>query len=121
MKKECIQLAGYLFLIWIGYLVGQYPFIPSFDILGYSHAQPGIDLYDKCIAFTLLSVYTTLLIALHRYFWVMVSLVFMSWGMFNNFIDEMTNQSGIFTRMEQISLLFALLTTSILIWKHRRK
>ena len=121
MKKDYLKLIGYLLLIWSGYIVGQYPYIPSVKILGLVHIQPTIEVYDKCIAFALLTVYTALWFALHHYFWVMISLTFMAWGMFNNFVDEMTNKSGVYSTMEQLSLLMALLTTSILVWKHRKK
>lgn len=120
-RKHIIRTAGYLLLIWVGWVVGEYPRIPSFTLGVLHHLQPSIENYDKCIATTLLAFSMALLFALWDNIWLMISMIFITWGMFNNFIDEINNTATILTTNEQLSLLFALLTTSILIWKHRRK
>lgn len=112
------KTAGYLLIIWVGYLSSEWTYIPSFHFMGISHLQPNEHTYSKCLAFTSLLVWSTLLLALWKNFWCMISLLFICWGMLNNFIDEMTNKQGVMTIGEQISLLLALLTTSILIWRH---
>ena len=120
-RKHIIRTVGYLLLIWIGYIAGEYPRIPSFTLGFYHHLQPSQDIIDKGTAVTLLALSMTILFALWNNIWIMISMIFITWGMFNNFIDEMNDTATIFTTNEQISLLFALLTTSILIWRHRRK
>lgn len=119
--KYIIRTIGYLFLIWGGWFMGEYPHIPSFTLGFIRHTQPPIEQYDKCIAFALLAFSLTIFFALWKNFWIMVSMMFITWGMFNNFVDEVTNQASVFTTAEQVSLLFALLTTSILIWKAQKK
>jgi len=112
---------AYLLLILTGWSVGQYPYIPSFQLGFFSHIQPDIDVLDKCISITLLAFSLGLFFALWHNFWLMLIMSFISWGMFNNAVDEWTNQNEIFGITEKISLLFALLTTSILIWKRHKK
>ena len=112
---------AYLFLILFGYLVGQYPFVPSFKIFNFIHTQPGIEVFDKCISITLLAFSMGLLFALWHNFWLRVVMSFINGGMFNNVVDEFTDKQSIFSTNERISLLLALLTTSILIWKRHRK
>ena len=122
MKIETFEkVVIYLIIIWAGWLTSEYNFIPSFNWGWFAHTQPSIEYYDKCIAFTLLTVYLVLFFALWNNFWCMVSLLFMTWGMFNNFLDEMNNKATVLSTSEQISLLLALLTTSTLIWIHRKK
>jgi len=43
-----------------------------------------------------------------------------TWGMFNNAVDELTNQATMFGTSEKLSFLFALLTTIVLIWHRHR-
>ena len=112
---------GYLLLIVIGLAVGEYPYIPTFQLGFISHIQPSIEVLDKCISITLLAFSLGLFFALWHNFKLMVTMIFITWGMFSNAIDEWTNQAELFGTTEKISLLFALLTTSILIWKHRQK
>lgn len=112
---------AYILLILVGYGVGQYPFIPSFTFMNYCHVQPSIDVFDKCISITLLAFSLGLLFALWHNFWVMLIMLFITWGMMNNVVDEFTGQAGLLGLSEKLSLLFALLTTSILIWKRTRK
>lgn len=112
---------GYLLLIVIGWAVGEYPYIPTFQLGFISHIQPDIEVLDKCISITLLAFSLGLFFALWHNLWLMIVMLFITWGMFNNAVDEWTNQAELFGTTEKISLLFALLTTSILIWKHRQK
>lgn len=112
---------AYLLLIVIGWGIGEYPFIPSFQLGFFSHIQPDISIFDKCISITLLAFSLGLFFALWHNFWLMVTMAFITWGVFNNAMDELTNKAEILGSMEKISLLFALLTTSILIWKHHKK
>lgn len=120
-NKYIYRTVGYLMLIWIGWAIGEYPHIPSFTLGLFRHEQPSIGVYDKCIAATLLIVFATLMIALWDNIWCRISLIFISWGMFNNFIDEMNDKASFLSKNEQISLLLAFLTTTILLWKHRKK
>ena len=121
MKIETFEKSViYMVIIWAGWLTSEYNFIPSFHWHFLEHIQPGIENYDKCIAFTLLTVYLALFFALWHNFWCMVSLLFMTWGMFNNFLDEMNNKATVLSTSEQIGLILALLTTSILVWIHRK-
>ena len=104
-SKVYIRTAIYLLLIWVGYLFGEYPAIPSFKIMGFHHQQPNIDIYDKGIAFMLLT-------------W---SIVFITWGMIGNLFDELLDRTAMFSSGEQIALVMALLTTSILMYKKWKK
>ena len=119
--KHIQRTGGYLLLIWIGWLAGEYPHIPSFTLGFIRHLQPSIEVYDKCIATTLLAFSLALLFALWHNIWLMISMVFIVCGMFNNFVDEIGGTASYLNTNEQILLLFALLTTSILIWKRHRK
>ena len=120
-KKDTLKLWGYLSLIWIGWGIGEYPFIPSFKVWFLSHSQPSIEIYDKCISATLVLVFVALLLALWNIIWCRISLVFIVWGMCNNFIDEMNDKTAIFSPTEQFTLLLSILPISYLIWRHRRK
>lgn len=120
-KKDIIRSVGYLILIWVGYIVGEYPHIPSFTLGFIKHTQPSMEVYDKMLSITLFLVYATMMMLLWNNKWARISLIFITWGMFYNMVDELTNESEIFTLTEKISLLFAILTTSFLIWKHRQK
>jgi len=112
---------AYLLLIVIGWGIGEYPYIPSFQLGFINHTQADITLFDKCISITLLAFALGLFLALWHNFWLMVIMSFITWGMFNNAVDEWTNRAEILGTAEKISLLFALLTTSILIWKRHKK
>ena len=112
---------GYLLLIVVGWAVGEYPYIPTFQLGFISHVQPDYTILDKCVSITLLAFSLGLFFALWHNLWLMIVMLFITWGMFNNFVDEMNDTATYLTTNEQISLLFALLTTSILIWRHRRK
>jgi hypothetical protein len=122
MNREIRNTILYGIVIITGYLVGQYPRIPSFKMWIFEHVQTKhIEIIDKATAFTLLSFSIVMYFALWHNFWLKVIMVFIVCSMLNNFVDEMTNHISVFSQNEQISLLLALLTTSILIWKHRRK
>lgn len=112
---------AYILLIVIGWGVGEYPAIPSFQLGFVSHVQPDIVMFDKCISITLLAFSLGLFFALWHNFKLMIIMSFISWGMFNNAVDEWTNKPELFSMTEKISLLLALLTTSILIWKRHKK
>lgn len=112
---------AYILLIIIAWGVGEYPHIPSFKLGFISHAQPSIQVLDKCVSITLLAFSIGLFFALWHNFWIRVTMIFITWGMFSNVVDEWKNQAEIFDTIEQISLLFALTTTSYLIWKRHRK
>lgn len=112
---------AYILLIVIGWGVGEYPFVPSFQLGFVSHVQPDIVVFDKCISITLLAFSLGLFFALWHNFKLMIIMSFISWGMFNNAVDEWTNKPELFSMTEKISLLLALLTTSILIWKRHKK
>ena len=112
---------AYILLIVIGWGVGEYPFVPSFQLGFISHVQPDIAMFDKCISITLLAFSLGLFFALWHNFKLMIIMSFISWGMFNNAVDEWTNKPELFSMTEKISLLLALLTTSILIWKRHKK
>ena len=112
---------AYILLIVIGWGVGEYPFVPSFQLGFVSHVQPDIAVFDKCISITLLAFSLGLFFALWHNFKLMIIMSFISWGMFNNAVDEWTNKPELFSMTEKISLLLALLTTSILIWKRHKK
>lgn len=112
---------AYILLIVIGWGVGEYPFVPSFQLGFISHVQPDIVMFDKCISITLLAFSLGLFFALWHNFKLMIIMSFISWGMFNNAVDEWTNKPELFSMTEKISLLLALLTTSILIWKRHKK
>jgi hypothetical protein len=111
----------YVILICVGWGVGEYPHIPSFSTSFYNHIQPDITVVDKCVSITLLSFSLVLFFVFWNRFWVMLIMMFFTWGFFGNALDEFTNQAGIISFNEKISLFLALLTTSILIWKHRQK
>lgn len=119
--KTYIRTSLYLVLIWVGYLVGEYPAVPSFNLLGYHHEQPPIDQYDKGISILLLVWSLVLLIKFWDKFWIRISMVFITWGMVGNALDELTGKSGLFSTGEQVALLMALLTTSILIYRWKKK
>lgn len=112
---------AYFGIILIGWIIGEYPYVPSFQLGFISHAQPSIQVLDKCVSITLLAFSIGLFFALWHNFWIRVTMIFITWGMFSNVVDEWKNQAEIFDTIEQISLLFALTTTSYLIWKRHRK
>ena len=116
-----IRTAIYLLLIWVGYLFGEYPAIPSFKIMGFHHQQPNIDIYDKGIAFMLLTWSIVFLIKFWDNFWIRLSMVFITWGMIGNLFDELLDRTAMFSSGEQIALVMALLTTSILMYKKWKK
>lgn len=120
-KKVYIRTILYLLLIWVGYLAGEYPAVPSFKILGFYHEQPSIENYDKGIALMLLLWSIVFLIKFWGNFWIRVSMVFITWGMVGNVFDELLGRAEMFSSGEQIALIMALLTTSILIYKRWRK
>lgn len=120
-KLQIYKTIGYILLIITGYIIGQYPFINSFDFWVIHHIQPSIEVYDKCISVTLFIFSLALLFSLWHNFWLMVIMIFISWGMLGNLIDEMNNRATILTISEKISLLLALTTTAILIWTRHRK
>jgi len=119
--KQKTKIILYLLLIVTGWAVGQYPYVPSFKIWFISHVQPNITVVDKCVSVTLLCFSLALFFVFWKHFWGMLIMLFFTWGFFNNAVDEFTNRASIFTSNEKLSLLFALLTTSILIWKRHRK
>ena len=119
--KYIRRTGAYLLLIWVGWLVGEYPHIPSFTIGFIRHYQPPIDVCDKGVATTLLAFSITILFALWNNIWIRITMIFMTWGFINNFIDEMSGNASYLSLNEQIALIFALTTTSFLIWIHRRK
>lgn len=122
MTKAIANTIIYASIITIGYLVGQYPRIPSFKMWIFEHVQPKqLEIYDKATAFTLLTFSIVMYFALWNNIWLKIIMVFIVFSMTNNFFDEMTNQTSIFSVTEKLSLLLALLTTSILIWKRHRK
>jgi len=107
---------AYIVLILIGYFVGQYPYVPSFRLYGLIHIQPDYTILDKCMSITLLTFSLALFFVFIHNFWLRIITGFMTIGFINNMIDELLNHSSIFGTQEKISLFFALLTTSILIW-----
>lgn len=113
---------AYFGIILIGWIIGEYPYVPSFQLGFIVHQQPDYTVFDKCISVTLFSLSFSLLLALWHNKWLMILLSFITWGMFNNLVDEFTHNSHLFGTSEKISLLLALTTTTILIWKkHRQK
>jgi len=111
----------YATILIIGYAVGEYPRIPSFQLGFITHTQPDITVVDKCVSITLLAFSLVLFFVFWNRFWLMLIMLLFTWGFMGNALDEFTNQASIFSLNEKISLLLALLTTSILIWKHRQK
>lgn len=112
-------------LIWLGYLSAEYPAIPSFNISNklftYTHTQPSIESYDKGISILLMLWAITMLLKFWENFWIRVSMVFITWGCVGNALDEFKGTSGVFTDGEQVALLMALITTTILILYKRWK
>lgn len=119
--KTKTKVLIYLIILITGWLVGQYPRIPSFNVWFIEHIQPNIEVFDKCTSITLLAFSLVLFFAFWHHFYVMLILMFFTWGFFGNALDEFTYNAGVFTLNEKISLLFALLTTTVLIWRHHRK
>lgn len=119
--RQSTKVILYILLIVTGWAVGQYPYIPSFQIGFLNHVQPDITVLDKCVSITLLSFSIALFFVFWHRLWLMLIMLFITWGFFNNTVDELSNKASIFSTSEKVSLLFALLTTSILIWKHRQK
>lgn len=110
----------YLLLILTGWGVGQYCQIPSFNWLWINHIQPDIAVFDKAISVTLFTFSLTIYFALWHNKWLNIVMVFITAGFLNNMIDELNNKASILTTTEQVSLLFALTTTSYLIWKRHK-
>lgn len=121
-ERGKVITAGYVCLILLGYLIGQYPYIPSFEFWFIKHTQPQkIEIFDRCIAATLLIFSVVMHLALFNNKWIRILMIFIVWSFINNFVDEFTGHTSTFSRTEQIGLLLALITTTYLIWKHRRK
>lgn len=117
---------GYILLIIFAYGITQYCYIPSFSVpfMGHRiiHIQPEWTYFMKCVSITLLTLSLCLLMALWHYLWIRLIMGLVTWGMFNNAVDELTNQATLFGTSEKLSFLFALLTTIVLIWrKHQLK
>lgn len=110
----------YILLIVIGWAVGQYPYIPSFELYGYQHIQPDYHVLDACISVTLLAFSLALFFVFINNFWLRIIIGFMVCGFINNAYDEFAKTTSVFGTSEKISLLLALLTTSLLIWIRRR-
>lgn len=120
--KTYIRTGLYLALIWIGYLSAEYPAIPSFNIhnsyVHLMHTQPPVEVYDKGISIILLCWSVTLLIIFWKNFWLWVSMVFITGGMIGNALDEITDHGELFSHSEQVALILAFLSSSILIINH---
>lgn len=117
---------GYILLIIFAYGITQYCYIPSFSVpfMGYRiiHIQPKWTYFMKCVSITLLTLSLCLLMSLWHHLWIQIIMGLVTWGMFNNAVDELTNQATLFGTSEKLSFLFALLTTIVLIWrKHQLK
>lgn len=114
-----IRTGLYLALIWIGYLSAEYPVIPSFNIhnsyVHLTHTQPPIEIYDKGISIILLFWAVTLLIIFWENFWIRVSMIFITGGMIGNAFDEISDQGELFSHAEQLALVLAFLTSTLLI------
>ncbi len=119
--KQSTKVVLYLILILTGYLVGQFPYIPSFELGFIKYEQASIETLDKCVSITLLTFSIALFFVFWERLWLMLIMLFITWGFINNTVDEFANKATTFSTSEKISLLFALLTTSYLIWKHRQK
>lgn len=122
-KETYLRTGGYLVLIWFGWFVGEYPMIPSFNFLGVNHIQPNTEILDKCTSIFMLSICLALLSAVWDMIWVRISMIFITWGMVNNCIDELAEKSEMLSTVEMASLCMALITTAILIrkeWKKRQ-
>ena len=66
----------YLLILTIGWLIGEYPHIPSFHFSFISHEQPDITVVDKCVSITLLAFALVLFFVFFHNFWVMVIMLF---------------------------------------------
>ena len=120
-KETYFKTGGYLALIWIGWFIGEYPMIPSFRFMSYTHIQPNIEVYDKCLSVFMLAICVALLAALWHRLWIRVSMLFITWGMVGNMIDEFNGQSQLLSTAEMVSFTMALITTTILIYKEWQK
>lgn len=119
--QQKYKTIGYIILIISGYMIGQYPFIPSFNIWMINHIQHNIEVYDKCMSITLFIFSFVLLLSVWHNYWVKIVMIFINWGMLGNMIDELTDRATLLTFNEKLSLLFALITTSLLIWKRHKR
>lgn len=110
----------YYSLLLSGYLLLQYCYIPSFKILGIVHEQPTWQAANKALAFAILTGYSSLLIALWGNTKVRYLCIFLVWGAWNNFWDEITNHNYYSNSMEVFSFIFALSTLIYSIWSKRQ-